>query len=134
MRNRILSTALVLAALVTLGAFAPARPSAQDPITGKWTGALLPEDADSRDVVFDLKYDGKQTVAGSFTGLTTPGDVRKGTFDAGTGALHLELSEHGESDVLITLDGRVADGVVTGGMTGIKAGRFRLERQKAARH
>lgn len=123
---------VALAAVMALAAFAP-QESKPDPVTGKWSGALIPEEADSRSVVFELKYDGKQQVSGSFTGLNVPGDVRSGTFDAKTGALHLGLSQQGEQEVLITLEGKVADGVISGTMEGQKVGRFRLERQAPAR-
>jgi len=132
--RRTLGTALLAIAVVL--AFAPAagaRPGV-DPISGRWAGQLTPEDADQgASVVLDLKYDGKQDVSGTFTGLQSPGDVKKGTFDAKTNALHLLVGKSGEADVLLTLDGRVEGEVVSGKFSGEKSGTFRLERQKTAR-
>jgi hypothetical protein len=90
-----------------------------DPITGSWTGEIKPEnDAEGRPITLDLKFDGKSAVTGTLTGLPSPGDVKKGTFDPATGALKLELGKTGETDVLLTFDGKVADGKAICKVTG----------------
>lgn len=133
MRGTIGTAFLALAVVVGLAAAAGARPDV-DPISGRWTGQLTPEDGEQvANVTLELKYDGKQDVTGTFTGLQAPGDVKKGTFDGKTNALHLLLGKSGEADVLLTLDGRVEGGVASGKFSGEKSGAFRLERQKPAR-
>ena len=133
MRSTIGTAFLAIAAVLVLATAAGARPDV-DPISGKWTGQLTPEDGEQiATVALDLKYDGKQDVTGTFTGLQSPGEVKKGTFDAKTNALHLLLGKSGEADVLLRLDGRVEGEVASGKFSGEKNGAFRLERQKTAR-
>ncbi len=90
-----------------------------DPITGAWTGEIRTEnDTEGRPITLNLKFDGKSTVTGTMTGLPSPGDVKKGTFDPATGALKLELGKTGESEVLLTFDGKVAGGKAICKVTG----------------
>jgi len=109
--------------------FAQSRQGNADPISGTWTGELKPADGGQpMAVTMSLTLKGS-TVTGTFTGPPTPGDVKKGTFDAKTGALKLDLGKQGEPAVLLTLDGKVAKGVATGSVTGTGAGEFKLTKK-----
>jgi hypothetical protein len=124
----------VLALCVLLSAssgFAQSRGAKLDPLTGTWTGELVPAGAPDRlTVTLELKYDGKRTVTGTIAGFSNPGDVKMGTFDPKTGALKLELGKTGESQVLLTLEGKVQKGTATGRMSGEPgAGEFKLAKK-----
>ena len=97
-----------------------------DSLSGTWTGDLSPQGESAATVTFQLTFDGKNAVSGTFTGLPIPGDVKHGTFDPKTGALKLELGKQGEPDVLLVLEGTVANGIATGKFTGEMAGEFKL--------
>jgi hypothetical protein len=101
-----------------------------DPISGTWTGEFVPDGGEAVPVTFQLQFDGKGSVSGTFTGLPTPGDVKTGTFDPTTGALKLELSKQGESIVRLVLEGTVANGTATGGITGEGTGKFKLVKKE----
>ncbi|HET7218346.1 MAG TPA: hypothetical protein VFJ02_09870 [Vicinamibacterales bacterium] len=103
-----------------------------DPITGTWTGELVPKDGPPpASVKFELKFDGKKQVTGSFTGLQDPGEVKNGTFDPETGALKLELGKLDGPGILIVLEGKVADGTVSGELSGQgRTGTFKLTRKE----
>jgi hypothetical protein len=103
-----------------------------DPISGKWTGELTPDAGGPppRAVTFELKLGDKGSVSGTFTGMPSPGDVKKGTFDANTNALKLEIGKQGEAVVRLTLDGTVAKGVATGKIAGEGTGTFKLTKKK----
>jgi hypothetical protein len=110
----------MLCCVVVAGGGLFAQSSAKaDPITGSWTGEIRGEnDAEGRPITLNLKFDGKSAVTGTMTGLPSPGDVKKGTFDPGTGALKLELGKTGETEVLLTFDGKVAGGKAICKVTG----------------
>ncbi len=134
MRNRTLRCVMVMPIVTVLCAFAPQRQSTADPITGTWTGTFLPQGAESgRKVQFELKYDGKGAVSGAFSGLQSPGNVKRGSFDVKTGALKLELGKRDEDTVLLTLEGRVSGAVATGRFTGEMSGECRIEKQGSGR-
>ena len=102
-----------------------------DAISGTWTGELSVP-AGRRSVTLVLKFDGKQTVTGTLSGMPNPGDVKKGTFDPKTGALKLQLGRSDGPEVLITLDGSVTKNTASGKVTGEPgAGEFRLTRKPA---
>jgi hypothetical protein len=117
--------------LATLSAAPQARGAKSDPISGTWTGALAPDGSSSPvGVTFQLKLDAENEVSGTFTGLPSPGDVKKGTFDPKSGALKLQLGKTGEDAVLLILDGTVAKGVATGHFSGEMGGDFKLSRKE----
>jgi hypothetical protein len=125
---------LVLFGCVLLAATSLAAQSAgskTDPITGTWTGTLLPKgDTNGHQVTLELKLDAKGNVTGTIAGFSNPGDVKKGTFDAKTGTLKLQLGRTGDGEVLLTLDGKVAKGTAAGSMSGEPGiGEFKLAKK-----
>lgn len=129
-RPFVIACCLLLCTALPLGAQS-GRGTKNDPITGTWTGELTPDGGQPppKQVTLELKFDGKRGVTGTFTGLPSPGDVKKGTFDPKTGALALELGKEGESAVRLVLEGSVAKGVATGKITGEATGTFKLTRK-----
>ena len=105
---------------------------AQDAITGTWTGEFLPDSRKALSVTLQLKFDGKGAVTGTVSGLPNPADVKVGTFDPKNGALKLHLGAVGEPQVLLTLDGTVANDAATGRVTDSSGdeGKFKIARQK----
>src|SRR5688500_17103250 len=126
--------ALVMACCVfALAAPALAQSGAakSDSITGAWTGEFVMEGAPKpMPVQFQLKLDGKGVVTGTFTGLPNPGEVKKGTYDAKTRALRLELGVAGEETVRLVLEGTVDKDVARGRLTGERSGEFRLAKER----
>jgi hypothetical protein len=111
-RRFLLACGVVLSATAV---FAQAGGTTADPITGTWTGELAPQDGPPpASVTFELKFDGKKAVTGTFTGLPDPGEVKAGTFDPETRALKLELGKLDGEAVLIVLEGKVVNGTATG--------------------
>jgi hypothetical protein len=103
--------------------------SPSDPITGTWTGELIPQGAQrSRALTMTLKFDGKRAVSGTVSGLPNPADVKKGTFDPETGDLMLQLGIVGQPAVLLELQGVVVKGTATGHVTGDGPGVFKITR------
>ena len=102
-----------------------------DPISGTWTGEfVLQKDASNVvSITMELKFDGKRTVSGTFTGLPTPGYVKTGVFDPEKGTLKLELAKEGEDTVRLVLDGTIANGTATGRFTGEETGDFKLSKK-----
>jgi hypothetical protein len=101
----------------------------RDAISGTWTGELNVQ-PDNRSITLVLKFDGKQAVTGTLSGMPNPGDVKKGTFDPKTGALKLQLGRSDSPDVLITLDGTVTKNAASGKVSGEPGeGTFKLTRK-----
>src|SRR6266571_1455354 len=113
MRYRVLTMVSLLACLiVALSAFA------QDPISGTWTGDWGPNAGDRNDVTLALKFDGK-ALTGNVTGgtnVSAPIPIQKGTFDAKTGAVHMEANstDRRGQTVRFIIDGKVDKGSMTG--------------------
>ena len=90
---------------------------AQDPLSGTWSGDWGPSPGDRNDVTLQLKWDGK-ALTGNITGgtnVTSPIALQKSTFDAKTGAVHMEAdaSSRGRT-VHYVVDGKVDKGSMTG--------------------
>jgi len=119
-----------LLVLFSLVVAVPPRPSfgqaspGRDPISGKWTGTLTLQGRSSMDVALDLKLDDRGRVTGTFAGLPNPGDVKKGTFDAKTGAVQLQIGKEQDPAVLLTFDGSLAKDAITGTFKGEQTGTF----------
>jgi len=128
MTRKTLAIVSCLLLLAASSVFAQSRQGNADPISGTWTGELKPDGGQPLAVTFTLTLKGS-TVTGTFTGMPTPGDVKKGTFDAKTGALKLEIGKQGEPPVLLTLDGKVEKGIATGKVMGERSGEFKLTKK-----
>jgi hypothetical protein len=127
-RRLFVAACCVLLAATSL--FAQSRGATRDPVSGTWTGQLVPQNAsDPISITMQLKFDRKSAVSGTFTGFPSPGDVKAGTFDPKTGALKLELGRQGESAVLLILEGTIAKGTATGRFTGERTGEFKLTKK-----
>jgi hypothetical protein len=100
-----------------------------DPLSGTWTGEMVPDNGGRITITMALKFDGKSAVTGTFSGLPNPGDVKTGTFDPKTGALKLQLGKQGEDAVLLVFEGTVAKGAATGHFTGEVTGDFKLAKK-----
>jgi hypothetical protein len=85
-----------------------------DPVTGTWTGEVVPDSGNRFTVTLQLKFDGQSGVSGTIAGLPSPVDVKSGTFNPKTGALKLPLGQVGDPEVLFTLDGTVVKDTATG--------------------
>ena len=105
-----------------------AKPKA-DPLSGTWTGEMVPDNGGRIPITMELKFDGKSAVSGTFSGLPNPGDVKAGTFDPKTGALKLQLGKQGEDAVLIVFEGTVVKGTATGHFTGEVTGEFKISKK-----
>ncbi|HSA56291.1 MAG TPA: DinB family protein [Gemmatimonadaceae bacterium] len=122
-----LACALLVALLPSAGASGQSAP-ATDPITGTWIGRIGPGTNPSNPVTLQLRAVGGE-VGGTMTGLDQPGDVRRGSYDAATGAVRLELGITGQEGVQLILEGTVVQGTAIGRVTrGNQAGTFVLAR------
>ena len=110
---------------------AQSRGAQADSLTGTWTGELdVPNAPAPVAITMELKFDGKTGVTGTFSGLPNPGEVKRGTFDAKTGALKLELGKKGGSEVLLVLEGTAVKGTASGKVTGEGGdGKFKLAKK-----
>jgi hypothetical protein len=102
----------------------------KDPLTGSWTGQIVLSGGNQVSITLELKFDGKQAVTGTISGLPNPGDVKKGTFDPKTGVLNLQMGRSDASDVLLVFDGKVEKNTASGRVNGeAGAGEFTLTRK-----
>ena len=76
------------------------------------------------DVSVDIRR--QERGVGHVHGSANPRGRQARYFDPKTGALKLELGKQGEPDVLLVLEGTVANGIATGKFTGEMAGEFKL--------
>ena len=91
-----------------------ARVAQADPVTGTWTGEVVPDSGQRLAVTLLLEFDGKSAVSGTVSGLPSPADVKAGTFDPKTGTLKLPLGQVGDPKALLTLDGTVVKSTASG--------------------
>ena len=85
-----------------------------DPLSGTWAGEWGPSPTHRNIVTVELKWNGK-----ALTGTVNPGpggiSLQKGTFDATTGAVHMEANARGEhGQVHYVIEGKVVNGTMTG--------------------
>jgi hypothetical protein len=123
-------TVLVISFLICLAVALPL--FAQDPLTGTWTGDWGPTPTHRNQVTVQLKWDGK-----ALSGTVNPGPnavmLQKSTFDAKTGAVHMEADAKGMrgEDVHFIIDGKVADNMMTGSWNhGSTKGDFKITKSK----
>jgi hypothetical protein len=107
--------ATILCLLICFSLVVPAF-AADDPITGTWAGDWGPSKSDRNQVTVQFKYDGK-----TLSGTVNPGDkavqLTKTSFDAKTGAIHLEAdakNEMGSGMVHFVIDGKLDKNTMTG--------------------
>lgn len=114
MRLKATAAAYLLMCL-TIAACMGAEKSATDPLTGTWTGDWGPSAADRNEVTVELKWDGE-----ALTGTVNPGpnavELQNGTFDAETGAVHMEADATGRggNEIHYVIDGKVENDTMTG--------------------
>lgn len=114
MRVRAFGLACMLVCL-TMAASVAAQQKAMDPLSGTWMGDWGPSAADRNPVTVELKWDGK-----ALTGSVNPGAsavaLLKCTFDAKTGAVHMEADTKGRrgNDIHYMIDGKVEKDTMTG--------------------
>ena len=123
---------LLIALFAAVPAFTQSKTAKSDPVSGTWTGEMqLGHASGAYQIELVLKFDGSSAVTGTFTGLPSPGDVKKGTFDPKTGAIKLQLGKTGNDAVLITMEGTVAKNKATGKVDADGgAGTFSLSRRE----
>ena len=89
-----------------------------DAVSGVWTGDWGPSASDRNNVTIDLKWDGKAALTGNITGgtnVTSAIPLQKGTYDAKTGAIHLEAEASSRGRMVhYIVDGKVEKGTITG--------------------
>jgi hypothetical protein len=113
MKGRLWTFLGVVACLsIVVSALAQANP------TGTWTGDWGPSPGDRNNVTLDLKWDGK-ALTGNVTGgtnISKPIPIQKGTFDAKTGAIHMEAEAPGRGGASIhyVIDGKMEGNTMTG--------------------
>ena len=117
------------AVVIVCATVVPVRAATADPLTGTWTGELLPQGGEPIPVTMELKFDGKQGVSGTMAGLPHPAEVKSGTFDPKTGALVLRLGKKDGDAVLLVFEGTVAKGAATGHFSGEVIGEFKIARK-----
>ena len=88
-----------------------------DPLSGTWSGDWGPSPGDRNQVTLDLKWDGK-ALTGNVTGgsnVTSPIPLQKTSFDAKTGAVHMEADATSRGrTVHYVIEGKVDKGTMTG--------------------
>lgn len=112
MRSRTIWLALAIACMLIAGSsFA----SAADPLTGTWVGDWGPSPGDRNQVTVELKWDGQK-----LTGTVNPGpnavELQKTSFDANTGAVHMEADAKSRrgNPIHYVIDGKVEGNTMTG--------------------
>ena len=109
------------------------RQTSADPISGVWAGQLVWSDKSRTiPISMDLKFDGKNAVTGTVSGLPNPADVKVGSFDRKTGALKLQLGKKSDAAVLLVLEGAVVKGTATGKFSGDESGTFTITKKPGA--
>ena len=118
---------IACAAIVASGAAL----SGADPLSGTWAGDWGPSPTHRNPVTVELKWDGK-----ALTGNVNPGAnaiaLQKCTFDASSGALHLEADakDRRGTDIHYVIDGKVENGVITGSWDpGNRKGDFKITKK-----
>ena len=130
MRVKTLCLICVFVCLAVAGVVSASRPAA-DPLTGTWAGDWGPSPTHRNQVTVELKWDGK-----ALTGNVNPGPnaiaLQKCTFDAKTGAVHMEADakDRRGNDIHYVIDGKVENGTMTGSWDhGNRKGDFKITKK-----
>src|SRR6187455_3427031 len=108
MKLKAISLTFAMLALALTASVGAQDKKAADPLSGTWAGDWGPSAGDRNPVTVELKYDGK-----ALTGTVNPGanavELQKSTFDAKTGAVHMEAdSKNRKGDTVhFVIDGKV---------------------------
>ena len=90
---------------------------AADSLTGTWSGDWGPNASDRNTVNVDLKSDGK-TVTGTVHSVNFQRpdvEIKNGTFDPATGAIHMEADASGRGGAVhFVIDGKVTGNTMSG--------------------
>ena len=125
---------LAVCLAITVSAMAQQR-SIADPLSGTWTGDWGPSPADRNTVSVDMKWDGKALTGTVHSVNFQRPDValQKSTFDAKTGAVHMEAEvpgARGGAPVHFVIDGKVDKGTMAGSWNhGNSKGDFKLTKK-----
>ncbi|PYP87371.1 MAG: hypothetical protein DMF61_10180 [Blastocatellia bacterium AA13] len=106
------------------------RPTA-DPLSGTWTGDCGPSPTHRNQVTVELKWDGK-VLSGTVNPSSDKIALQKCTFDAKTGAIHMEADAKSRrgGDVHYVIDGNVEKNTMTGSWNhDARKGDFKLTKQ-----
>ena len=129
---RIVGLLVCLAVAIPLVAF---QGKAADPLTGAWSGDWGPSPGDRNTVNVDLKWDGKALTGTVHSVNFQRPDValQKSTFDAKTGAVHMEAEvpgQRGAPAVHFVIDGKLDKGAMAGSWNhGTTKGDFKLTKK-----
>lgn len=86
-----------------------------DPVSGTWSGHMA-RDGDRMSITVTLKFDGT-SMTGMVEGPPSPGIIRSGTFDKGTGALKFQVEVQDAAKTIATFDGKVVNDTASGSVT-----------------
>jgi hypothetical protein len=129
MNFRTTSLACVLVSLALTTSLV-AQQKAADPLSGSWMGDWGPSKADRNEVTVELKWDGT-----ALTGTVNPGpnaiELQKCTFDAKSGAVHMEAdAKSGGMDIHYVIDGKLKGNAMSGKWDhGTLKGDFKITRK-----
>ena len=114
MKLRVFGFLAIVSCLLIMGS---ALGQGSDPLSGTWSGDWGPSPGDRNDVTLQLKWDGK-ALTGSVTGgtnVTSAIPLSKSTYDAKTGAVHMEAdASTRRGSVHYVIDGKVEKNTMTG--------------------
>jgi hypothetical protein len=111
MKRSLALVSLLTCLLMTVSIFA----QQPDPLTGTWKGDWGPSARDRNPVTVQLKWDGK-ALTGTVNPDSGPIQLQKSTFNAGTGAVHMEAMAPGRGGSMYhyVIDGKLDKGAMTG--------------------
>jgi hypothetical protein len=112
---RLTTTAISICLFLCVASALAAQNKASDPLTGVWFGYYGTSPRDQAQVRLTLEWDGK-VLMGEVTTGDEPYEIEKATFDAKTGALHMEVVTPGRGRGLYhyIIDGKVENDTITG--------------------
>lgn len=118
-------TALMIVTALSL----PASNGKAQSISGPWAGKMGQAEGRIVSVFMDIKADGG-TLSGRVTGPDlSPGTIRKGSYDAKSGAVAFEVVVAGDGNTVVSFAGKLVKDSITGTVgSGERKGMFRLSR------
>ena len=116
---------------VGLTSSALAQQKAADPLSGTWAGDWGPSASDRNTVTVELKWDGK-ALSGNVNPGPTATALQKCTYDAKTGAVHMEAdSKNRKGDAIhFVIDGKLEGSTMSGSWNhDTRKGDFKITRK-----